>query len=103
MNTREKLCKKIDNSRYLGKISKKVLKWIVMSLNNNQQVNYRHFDYLKSHSSYSSFIEGYSIQGLHSENSIVSSYSHQSPNIHLDIQNCGIQGNLYNPNNYNHL
>ncbi|KIE04221.1 hypothetical protein NF27_IV00080 [Candidatus Jidaibacter acanthamoeba] len=32
MNTREKLCKKIDNSRYLGKISKKILKWIVMNI-----------------------------------------------------------------------
>ncbi|MBA8667843.1 hypothetical protein H1Q59_08060 [Holosporaceae bacterium 'Namur'] len=38
MNTREKLCKKIDNSRYLGKISKKLLKWFVMNLNNNVYV-----------------------------------------------------------------
>ncbi|MBA8667355.1 hypothetical protein H1Q59_05555 [Holosporaceae bacterium 'Namur'] len=37
MNTREKLCKKIDNSRYLGKISKKVLKWIVINVESNRE------------------------------------------------------------------
>lgn len=103
MRIRENLCKKIDNSKYLGKLSKKVLKWVVMNLNNNQQINYSGIGPNGSYSSNISLNNDYSLQATHSESWTGNGYSYQTPNIYLDIQNCGIQGNIYNSNNSSHF